>query len=87
MRSCPKERILAVERIITRRGRVSTNEILRSLDLLYDIQADRKSVYDDIAVLTRFLPIYTEGYGRYFVYVLRLEEDTPCEKRQPTRKR
>lgn len=61
MRSSPKERILAVERIIQRRRSFTTPEILEELERKYDIRADRKSIYDDIAVLTRYLPIVVVG--------------------------
>lgn len=65
-----KTRILAVERIVARRGTVSAKDILTELDLRYGITADRKTIYDDLAALTRFLPIYTDRHGRSFTYVL-----------------
>ncbi len=71
VRSSPKERILAVERILQRqRAGVSTAEILGALEREYDIVADRKSIYDDISVLTKYLPIDIVGRGANFRYVL-----------------
>jgi len=52
-----KIRLLAVERIIQRGERVTISQILRELDLKYDIQADRKSIAADIRAIDRFMPI------------------------------
>lgn len=65
-----KYRILALERIFRKRKCVTTTEIQRMLELEYDISVERKTVYDDIAVLTRFLPIDVVGSGRNHRYVL-----------------
>ena len=72
MKSSPKERILAVERILYRhREGISMKEILAALEREYDIKAERKSIYDDLAVLTRYLPIDVDSSpGRYTRYVL-----------------
>ena len=70
LKSSPKERILAVERILQQRRCVSTTEIMLALEREYDIRADRKSIYDDIAVLTKFMPIETIGRSQSFRYVL-----------------
>ena len=51
-----KRRILAIERMLTKHKRLTTPEILRRLEKEYDITAERKAIYDDIAVLTTFLP-------------------------------
>ena len=51
-------KILAVERIIQDNPYgITTKEILDKLDKLYGIKAERKSIYENIAVLTRFMPI------------------------------
>lgn len=51
-------RILAIERILLQNPKgLTTKQIIDKLDNLYDIHADRKTVYSHIAVLTRFLPI------------------------------
>ena len=65
-----KERILCVERIIQARRTVSVPQILGDLERKYDIHADRKTIYDDIAVLTQFMPITTCGAGHSHKYVL-----------------
>ena len=56
-----KARILAIERMF---------QIIRKLDLEYDIQVDRKTVYQDIAVLTHFMNICTSGHGQTHFYQL-----------------
>lgn len=62
-----KIRLLAVERIILRGERITTQQILRELDLKYDIQADRKTVASDIRAIDRFVPIDSKGghHGGY----------------------
>lgn len=64
-----KIRLLAVERIILRGNRITIPQILRELDLKYDIQADRKSIMSDILAINRFVPIESKGgkYGGYQV--------------------
>ena len=52
-----KVRILAVYHIILQRPKISAPEIIRILDLKYDIRCDRKTIYDDIRAIDRFLPI------------------------------
>lgn len=52
-----KIRLLAVERMILRGERITVNQIIRELDLKYDIQVDRKSIYSDINAIDRFVPI------------------------------
>ena len=70
MRSSPKERILAVERILLSRRSVTTRQILDDLERNYDIRADRKSIYDDIAALTRHLNIRLIGGGSARKYIV-----------------
>ena len=56
-------RLLAVERIIGKTP-VTLSQILDRLDLEYGIIADRKTIYQDIAALTLFIPIiYIENKG------------------------
>lgn len=51
-------KILAVERIIQDNPYgITTNEIIEKLDNYYGIRAERKSIYENITVLTRFMPI------------------------------
>ena len=63
-RETDKIRLLAVERIIARGERVSTTQILRELELHYDIHADRKTIYTDLQAIDRFMPLeVTVGPG------------------------
>lgn len=56
-------RLLAVERIIGKTP-VTLPQILDRLEWEYDITADRKTIYQDIAALTLFIPIiYVENKG------------------------
>ncbi len=52
-----KIRVLAIERMLMEGKRVTASEIQRRLDLLYDIQVDRKTIYTDIYAIDRFIPI------------------------------
>lgn len=73
-----KIRLLAVERMILRGERITTNQIIRELDLKYDIQADRKTIYSDIVAIDRFVPIESiagNGGGYQMVDVLGRCED------------
>lgn len=62
--SSGKERILAVERIITSRPK-TVKQILECLDKRYGIKAERKAVYDDIAILTIYCDIQHCKKGYY----------------------
>lgn len=57
-----KIRLLAVERMLLGGRPISTAQILRRLELEYDITADRKTVYDDIRTIDLFVPIHG-GWG------------------------
>lgn len=59
-----KTRILAVSKMLNEGRRISAKEIIRRLDLHYDIQADRKTIYSDICAIDRFMPIDVMP-GRY----------------------
>lgn len=65
-----KERIIAVEHLFLRRKSLTLRELSEALAHEYGIYAERKTLYDDIAALTRFLPIDTRGSGATFRYVL-----------------
>lgn len=56
-RETDKIRLLAVERIIARGERVSSSQILRELEVRYDIIADRKTIYTDLQAIDRFMPL------------------------------
>ena len=52
-----KIRIIAVYRILQRGRRVTSAQILRELEMHYNITCDRKTLYGDVAAIDRFLPI------------------------------
>lgn len=52
-----KVRLVAITLMILRGRKITTAEILRELDLRYDIQAGRKAIYSDIAAIDRLIPI------------------------------
>lgn len=60
-----RERILAIERILTDKAK-NAKEIMDELQKKYDISCDRKSIYQDIAILTLYLPIEQSRKG-YFI--------------------
>ncbi len=56
-----RRRILAVERMLLSGKPITTQAIIRKLDLEYDIQVERKTVYQDIAELNMFMNIVSVG--------------------------
>ena len=50
-------RILAVERMLREDRYISAPEIVKKLDLEYDIQCHRQVVYNDMYAIDRFLPL------------------------------
>ena len=60
-----RERILAVERILNDRPQ-TVREIRQRLEREYDIKCDRKVIYQDIAALSRYLPVM-QNRGGYFL--------------------
>ena len=50
-------RILAVERMLRTDRFIKAPEIIRRLDLEYDIQTDRRVVYKDLYAIDRFTPL------------------------------
>lgn len=68
-------KILAIERIIQRNPKgITTQMIIDKLDNQYGIKADRKSIYNNINVLTRFMPIYIYKQNQQVFYCLREDE-------------
>lgn len=60
-----KVRLIAVYRIVLRGGeRFTVKQIRRELRDRYDIEADRKTIYSDLAVIDRFVPIRMVGSGK-----------------------
>ena len=64
-----KERILIVERMFQNGRPITVKDIINRVENELDIKPNRKSIYDDIAVLTRFMPIYSyrQGYNTFYV--------------------
>ena len=63
-----KVRILALERILTgAKKSLKCDEIIEKLNKQYHISANRKTIYDDIAVLTCFEKIKHWRHGGYWV--------------------
>lgn len=59
-----KIRVLAVAMMLRTGERMTTSKILRNLSAKYGITADRKTIYDDIYAINRFVPIEsTPGRG------------------------
>lgn len=62
-----KIRVLAIERMLAEGRKITARDIQSRLDLHYDIQVDRKTIYSDISAIDRFIPIEVIG-GRYGGY-------------------
>lgn len=52
-----KVRVLVIAKMLNEGRRITSAEILRRLDLQYDIQADRRTIYSDIRAINRIMPI------------------------------
>lgn len=62
-----KIRVLAIERMLDEGRRITAQEIQQRLDLQYDMQVSRKTIYDDIYAIDRFIPLDVHnGYGGGF---------------------
>lgn len=66
MRSDVRERVLAVERIMTNYPQ-TCGKIIHRLKREYGITCDRKAVYQDIATLSRYMPIAHDPQQGYFL--------------------
>lgn len=59
-----KIRVLAIERMLSYDRRITVKEIQRRLDLQYDIQVSKRTLYSDLYAIDRFVPLdVTTGYG------------------------
>lgn len=65
-----RTRLLAIERMFQTGKALTVREILRRLELEYDVVAERKSVYADIAELTMFMNIVTFQKNQNYYYQL-----------------
>lgn len=64
-------RILAVERILHMEGKVTVEEIQYQLAQKYGITSDRRSIYEDMLVLERYMPICKGWVGKKYRYWIR----------------
>ena len=70
-----KIRVLAIERMLEEGHRITAQEIQQRLELQYDMQVTRKTIYDDIYAIDRFIPLDVHnGYGGGFKKRELLEE-------------
>lgn len=73
-----KIRLLAVERILQRGQKVSVSQIRNELERKYGITCDRKTIFNDIMAIDRFMPvegIIGQNGGYMIVDVLKRCED------------
>jgi hypothetical protein len=56
-----KIRLIAVYRMIESGQQLTAGKILRRLDAQYGITADRKTIYDDLRAIDRFIPLDIRG--------------------------
>lgn len=50
-------RILAIERMLKTDKYITAPEIIKNLDLVYDIQCNRQAIYNDMYAIDRFIPL------------------------------
>lgn len=63
----PKLRTLLVEKMLSTGRKMSIREILDELDRRYGITADRKTIFDDVRVISKIMPVEVL-LGRYGGY-------------------
>ena len=54
--SC-KTRVLAIYIELMKKEKITTRQIISMLEKRYGVRYDRKTIYDDIAAINRFVPI------------------------------
>ena len=52
-----KIRLLAIERMLRKDQYITATQIMHRLDLVYDIQLERKTIYSDLMAIDRFIPL------------------------------
>lgn len=67
-------RILAIERMLRTDRYIKAPEIVRKLDLLYNIQTDRQVVYKDMYAIDRFMPLEMKQGNNGGFRILRKDE-------------
>lgn len=71
------ERILAVERIVQASPNgITVKQIIEKLEKNYGIAAERKSIYNVINELTKFMPINTKKVNHTSIYYLEVNDDS-----------
>lgn len=59
-----KTRVLAIERMLDEGHRITAREIQSRLKLRYDMKVSLKTIYDDLCVIDRFIPLEVKtGFG------------------------
>ena len=59
-----KSRVLAIERMLDEGHRITAREIQSRLKLRYDMKVSLKTIYDDLCVIDRFIPLEVKtGFG------------------------
>ena len=66
-----KERLVVVMLVLQQNDAVTTSEILDRLRLRHDIDADRKTIYADIAEINRVVPVWKIYGGRHTKWTMR----------------
>lgn len=66
-----KARVLAIERMLDEGHRITAREIQSRLKLRYDMKVSLKTIYDDLCVIDRFIPLEVKtgfggGYKRHY---------------------
>lgn len=69
-----KYRVLILERLFYEMRELTIKQIQNILEKRYDITANKKTLYDDIAVLTRFENIQIIRKRKKVYYFLEVEE-------------
>ena len=67
-------RILAIERMLSTDRYIKAPEIVRKLDLLYNIQTDRRVVYKDMYAIDKFMPLEMKPGNNGGFRILRKDE-------------
>lgn len=80
-----KIRILAVAKMLNEGRKLTTEEILRRLDLQYGIQADKKTIYKDVSSIDKVMPIQIMpgrcgGYKKQNEVEEITENTCPCDR-------
>ena len=67
-------RILAIERMLRTDRYIRAPEIIRRLDLQHNIQCNRKTVYNDLYAIDRFIPLEIKPGNKGGFRILKKDE-------------